>query len=66
MNGSSDSPQEIVESGEYPLLSNSTRAGQRVPLELVATVQNGFPFESEVSEVERGLPHIRIRDRNEY
>ena len=55
------SPAEIIESGEYPLLVIHN-TWERVPLGLVATVQNGFPFESKCFDREKGVPLIRIRD----
>lgn len=55
------SPKEIVEKDEHPLLRTSPR-WERVELDLVADVQNGFPFKSALFSTENGFPLIRIRD----
>lgn len=55
------SPKEIVEKDEHPLLRISPR-WERVELDLVADVQNGFPFKSALFSTENGFPLIRIRD----
>lgn len=54
-------PQEIVDSGQYPLLAKAHH-WERVPLVDVATVQNGFAFKSAFFDRFEGVPLIRIRD----
>jgi type I restriction enzyme, S subunit len=57
------SPKEIVESGEFPLLTKH-ESWKRVSLSDIASVQNGFAFSSENFTKKIGLPLIRIRDIN--
>ena len=54
-------PQEIIDKHEHPLLEIAER-WERVPLDHVAQVQNGYAFSSEHFNHESGLPLIRIRD----
>src|SRR5690242_9832703 len=54
-------PSQIVEKGEYQLLVKA-KHWDRVPLELIADVQNSFAFKSEYFNREIGVPLIRIRD----
>ena len=55
------SPQEIVDSSNYPLLTKA-KHWLRVLLSDVATVQNGFAFQSSLFDRFEGIPLIRIRD----
>ena len=54
-------PAQIVDEGEYPLLSKADH-WERVPLAEVARVQNGFAFSSTSFTKELGMSLIRIRD----
>jgi len=54
-------PKEIIESGKYPLLKKN-KTWNRILLDEVATVQNGYAFESEKFNKKSGTPLIRIRD----
>lgn len=54
-------PQQIVDKDEYDLLKIAG-SWLRVPLQAVATVQNGFAFKSEFFDRTDGMPLIRIRD----
>ena len=56
-------PIEIVHKLTHPLLAITER-WERVPLDTVACVQNGFAFKSEFFSRTTGLPLIRIRDIN--
>ncbi|MFO0586913.1 MAG: restriction endonuclease subunit S [Polyangiaceae bacterium] len=51
----------IVEESNDPLLS-SHPTWARAPLSQVASVLNGYPFESRLFSKDRGMPLIRIRD----
>ena len=55
------SPKEIVESGEFPLLAKHP-SWERVDLQEIAIVQNGYAFPSTNFTKGIGLPLIRIRD----
>ena len=55
--------QEIIECGEFPLLVVHD-TWQRVLLDDVATVQNGYAFSSDGFTKSNGMPLIRIRDIN--
>ncbi|SFD43822.1 type I restriction enzyme, S subunit [Thiohalospira halophila DSM 15071] len=54
-------PQQIVDSGEHPLLVKADR-WERVFLKEIASVQNGAAFSSAYFTDNEGLPLIRIRD----
>ncbi len=54
-------PQQIVESGQHPLLVKAAHWG-RVFLKEIASVQNGAAFSSSYFTEDEGLPLIRIRD----
>jgi type I restriction enzyme S subunit len=55
------SPKEIIDSGNYPLLIKA-KHWERIKIELIAEVQNGFAFSSEHFSLKEGMPLIRIRD----
>ena len=55
------SPIEIVARETHQLLGKAEH-WLRVPLQQVATVQNGFAFQSQYFDREDGVPLIRIRD----
>ncbi|PWN06865.1 restriction endonuclease subunit S [Rhodohalobacter mucosus] len=54
-------PKEIIDSGRHPLLECS-KEWERIELQEIAEVQNGYAFKSEYFNHESGLPLIRIRD----
>ena len=54
-------PIKIVEKKNYPLLIISAH-WERVLLNSVADVQNGFAFSSKFFTQDKGMPLIRIRD----
>src|SRR6266487_450840 len=53
--------EALLASSDNPLLSSHS-SWERVPLGLIASVQNGGPFKSSLFSTDRGLPLIRIRD----
>ena len=55
------SPTEIIQKGEYQLLQKSDH-WERVFLNDISHVQNGFAFKSEFFDRDSGTPLIRIRD----
>jgi type I restriction enzyme, S subunit len=55
------SPTEIVAKSEYQLLTKADH-WVRVPLGVIASVQNGYAFKSEYFDRNIGVPLIRIRD----
>ena len=55
------SPEEIVSKGEYQLLCKASH-WERVALDDVSRIQNGFAFKSEFFDRDDGVPLIRIRD----
>jgi type I restriction enzyme S subunit len=54
-------PQEIIDSGEFPLLTKHD-SWERIKLEQIANIQNGYAFPSINFTKKIGLPLIRIRD----
>ncbi len=54
-------PKQIIEKGSHPLLKIS-EDWERVELENIAKVQNGYAFSSKYFNHNEGLPLIRIRD----
>jgi type I restriction enzyme S subunit len=54
-------PKEIIDSGRHPLLESSDK-WERIELEEIADVQNGYAFKSEYFNHETGIQLIRIRD----
>ena len=54
-------PQQIIDKGTHPLLEISND-WERIELNNIATVQNGYAFSSKLFNHSEGLPLIRIRD----
>lgn len=55
------SPKQILTLNKYPLLAIS-KEWERVDLNIIADVQNGFAFDSALFSKDEGMPLIRIRD----
>lgn len=58
-------PEQIIQKNTHPLLRIS-KTWNRVLLEDIAAVQNGYAFSSKHFNHEKGLPLIRIRDISKY
>lgn len=54
-------PIEIVNKNEYQLLTKASH-WERIDLQLIADVQNGYAFKSDCFDRDAGVPLIRIRD----
>lgn len=54
-------PREIIEKRNYPLLVKK-ESWERIEINKIAKVQNGFAFKSSLFNNKIGLPLIRIRD----